>query len=259
MKVTGDNKPSEKFTVEKQPKKPGYVLVRFFENAKEYSTTIDETKYSGWEYDEYHLELKDTGDIKADIEGNYDVFLNQAKMSESNNTDPNIDELNEKIQNVEKTTKEMESQIEQSTSMQNQLQVASMFFVKTNTTIPDDVALLMSDLFITWEEALNDGKKLENGVIINDGGQLYRVVQEGGVTPQEHQAPHDEGMLAVYRPIDTEHSGTQDDPIPFVEGMDTFNGKYYGYKGKIYLCKQDMTPCVWTPDTPGLWQWEEIK
>lgn len=76
------------------------------------------------------------------------------------------------------------------------------------------------------------------------------------MTPQAHQAPHDEGMLAIYRPIDQTHAGTLEDPIPFVYGMDTEEGKYYAYEGTTYLCRQTMTPCVWAPGTPGLWQWE---
>ena len=83
-----------------------------------------------------------------------------------------------------------------------------------------------------------------------------QVAAEAAVTPQAHQAPHDEGMLAIYRPIDQTHAGTLEDPIPFVYGMDTEEGKYYAYEGTTYLCRQTMTPCVWAPGTPGLWQWE---
>ena len=76
-----------------------------------------------------------------------------------------------------------------------------------------------------------------------------------------HQAPHDEGMLAVYRPIDREHAGTADDPIPWVYGMDCYAGKCYRYNGKVYQVAEggDMIPCTWPPDTPGMWQWEEVQ
>ena len=104
-----------------------------------------------------------------------------------------------------------------------------------------------------------DGEELPEGRVLNDGGQLYRVVQ--AVTPQAHQAPHDEGMLAVYRPIDREHAGTADDPIPWVYGMDCHAGKCYRYNGKVYQVAEggDMIPCTWPPDTPGMWQWEEVQ
>lgn len=135
-----------------------------------------------------------------------------------------------------------------------QMQAAVKLYVQAATDIPDEQALEMPDLFRTWEEVLAAGEQLEANTILNLDGQLYRVVQP--VTPQEGQRPDGEGMLAIYRPIDQTHAGTQEDPIPFVYGMDTEEGKYYAYEGTTYLCRQTMTPCVWAPGTPGLWQWE---
>lgn len=143
-----------------------------------------------------------------------------------------------------------------SAKMTGQMQVAAKLYVQTSTSITDAQALEMPDLFKTWEEALAAGAELAKDTIINDGGKLYRVVQP--VTPQEHQPPHAEGMLAVYRPIDQTHAGTKEDPIPWVYGMDTEQSKYYSYGGKTYLCKQTMLACVWAPGTPGLWQWSEV-
>lgn len=85
---------------------------------------------------------------------------------------------------------------------------------------------------------------------------MYRVVQ--AVTPQAHQEPGGEGMLAVYRPIDREHAGTLEDPIPWVYGMDCAAGLYYSHEGCMYLCKGDMKPCVWAPGSAGVWQWEPV-
>lgn len=137
-----------------------------------------------------------------------------------------------------------------------QMQAAVKLYVQAATDIPDEQALEMPDLFRTWEEVLAAGEQLEANTILNLDGQLYRVVQP--VTPQEHQRPDGEGMLAIYRPIDQTHAGTKEDPIPFVYGMDTEQGKYYSYNGKLYLCNQTMAPCVWAPGTPGLWQWAEV-
>lgn len=142
-------------------------------------------------------------------------------------------------------------------AMSTQLRTAARLYVQQAADIPDNTALEMPDLFKTWDEVLAAGVQLADNTIINDGGQLYRVVQ--AVTPQAHQAPHDEGMLAIYRPIDKQHVGTLEDPIPFVNGMDTEKDKYYSYNGKTYLCNLAMTPCVWAPDSPGLWQWTEVQ
>ena len=140
--------------------------------------------------------------------------------------------------------------------LSGQMEVAARRYVQAATDIDDSSALSMPDLFKTWAEVLAAGTELTKDTIINDGGVLYRVVQP--VTPQEHQPPHGEGMLAIYRPIDTAHAGTQEDPVPFVYGMDTEQGKYYSFEGKTYLCNLTMTPCVWTPGTPGVWQWSEV-
>lgn len=137
-----------------------------------------------------------------------------------------------------------------------QMQAAVKLYVQKATDIPDEQALEMPDLFYTWDEVLEAGELLEANTILNLGGQLYRVVQ--AVTPQAHQRLDSEGMLAIYRPIDETHAGTQEDPIPFVYGMDTEQGKYYSYNGKLYLCNLTMAPCVWPPDTAGLWQWTEV-
>jgi hypothetical protein len=143
--------------------------------------------------------------------------------------------------------------------LSGQLSAAAKLYVQAATDVPDETALEMPDLFKTWEEVLAAGQKVAQNAIINDGGTLYRVVAAGGVLPQEHQPPHGEGMLAVYRPIDTAHTGTQEDPIPWVYGMDCTEGLYYSYNATVYLCKANMTPCVWAPGTAGLWQWEAVE
>ena len=83
MRVRGDNAPSNAFTLEEQPKKPGFFLVRFYENAQEFSETRDGLTITGWEYDEYHLELADTGSLSDDVLANFDTLLAQAKAAET--------------------------------------------------------------------------------------------------------------------------------------------------------------------------------
>ena len=55
MKVRGDNAPANAFSLEEQPDKPGYCLVRFYENVAPFSETQGEltisgftTTYGGW-------------------------------------------------------------------------------------------------------------------------------------------------------------------------------------------------------------------
>ena len=144
-----------------------------------------------------------------------------------------------------------------STKMAGQMEVAAKVFVQAATDLDDAVALQMPGLFKSWDEVLEAGAALAANIVISCGDKLYRVVQ--AVTPISSQRPDSEGMLAVYRPIDQTHAGTLEDPIPYISGMDTVAEKYYSYNGKTYLCKLTMTPCVWAPDTEGLWQWEEVN
>ena len=139
----------------------------------------------------------------------------------------------------------------------------SIIFVRSMaaaaTTITDEVALSIPDLLRSWPELLAAGQPIQPGVCLTHNGQVYRMVQPSAVTPQAHQPPGGDGMLAVYRPIDREHAGTLADPIPWVYGMDCLEGKYYSCEGKRYLAKLDMLPCVWTPGAAGTSTvWEEV-
>ena len=120
--------------------------------------------------------------------------------------------------------------------------------------------LAKAELFPVWTA----GETYPQGRRIQHEGIVYEVVSSGGVTAQEHQPPSAEGMLAVYRPLSTDPetgetpTGTQDDPIPYLDGMDVVKDKYYSYNGKLYKANLNMPACVWPPDTKGLWQWTEI-
>ena len=101
MRVRGDVQPSNAFTVEEQPKKPGFCLVRFFENAQELSEEQGELTVSGWEYDEYHLEMADTGSLEEDVLNNYDALLEQAKAAEAEAEGGGSDDLEERVAAME--------------------------------------------------------------------------------------------------------------------------------------------------------------
>lgn len=101
MRVRGDVQPSNAFTLEEQPKKPGYYLVRFFENAQGFSEEKEGLTVSGWEYDEYHLEQADTGSLEEDVLNNYDALLEQAKAAEAENEDGGSEGLEARVDALE--------------------------------------------------------------------------------------------------------------------------------------------------------------
>lgn len=143
-------------------------------------------------------------------------------------------------------------------SPQEQAMTLARIMAASATGLSDTTALAIPDLLPTWAELLAADNKVDAGVCLVHDGQTYRVVQ--AVTPIESQPPDMEGMLAVYRPIEREHTGTMADPIPWVSGMDCKEGKYYRYEDKTYLCKGDMLPCVWEPGSAGTeGQWEAVN
>lgn len=68
------------------------------------------------------------------------------------------------------------------------------------------------------------------------GGKVHKCRQAH--TSQADWTPDKTPALWVV--IDTEHAGTQDDPIPAARGMEYEYGKYYldGEDGKVYLCER---------------------
>ena len=133
--------------------------------------------------------------------------------------------------------------------------------VQTASFTAAEFALLVkAELFPVWTA----GETYPRGRRIQHEGIVYEVVAADGVTAEAHQPPDGEGLLAVYRPLSTDPTtgetptGTQDDPIPYIGGMDVVKDKYYSYNGKLYKANLNMPACVWAPDTAGLWQWTEV-
>ena len=127
--------------------------------------------------------------------------------------------------------------------------VLKVFVQTSSTSFADEQALEFPVLFPVFPDGVNEDGKYVANQIIQDEGQIYRVVQE--VTPLLSQPPHGEGMLAIYRPVDIEHSGTTEDPIPWVYDIDVETNKYYSYEGKVYKAIQAQNPSIWYPGSEG--------
>lgn len=68
--------------MERQPDKPGFVRVRFYENVQAFSEQDGELTISGYEYDEYRIEVRDNGRVHDFVLQNFDRLLAQAKVEE---------------------------------------------------------------------------------------------------------------------------------------------------------------------------------
>ena len=124
--------------------------------------------------------------------------------------------------------------------------------------ISDEMILQSAEVidYPEWEDAHSYNTV---GEILKYNGRYYEVIaahtSNGVAYPVET-------TFAYYRLIELTHTGTIDDPIPYPETagivVNVENGKYYSYKGKIYLAKAEMPNCVYPPATPSLWQWDAV-
>lgn len=170
-------------------------------------------------------------------------------------------EVKKELQEVKKETQEVKAVGESTAAllaMSFKAQIVQDRAAGTDA-ISDEMILQSAEVidYPEWEDAHSYNTV---GEIIKYNERYYEII-----------APHTSNVVsypvettfAYYRLVELTHTGTIDDPIPYPETagivVHVENGKYYSYKGKIYLAKADMPNCVYPPDTPSLWQWEEVN
>jgi hypothetical protein len=123
-----------------------------------------------------------------------------------------------------------------------------------------DNMILQSAYVVDYPEYEDNHQYDFVGEILQYNGRYYEVVAKHLSNATAYPV---ETTFAYYRLVELTHAGTLDDPIPYPEQegilVNVESGKYYAYKGKVYLAKADMPGCVYPPDTPGMWQWEEAE
>ena len=68
---------------------------------------------------------------------------------------------------------------------------------------------------------------------------LYKTAQSN-FNFQGQWEPSTPGTESIFTRIDETHAGTQDDPIPYFNNMELFEGKYYTQDDVLYLCIRDF-------------------
>ena len=68
--------------VERHPQRPEIAIVRLFDNPTEYEQLQQEATVTGWEYEEYLLEVPYYDGLVADVNAAYEGWLAQAKAAE---------------------------------------------------------------------------------------------------------------------------------------------------------------------------------
>ena len=100
--------------------------------------------------------------------------------------------------------------------------------------LPAADALKHQNYYPEWgDENAPMGKEVDAGFRMRHGGTLYEVIQPHAL--QADWIPGT-GTESLYKVVQEEHDGTQDDPIPYAGNMELEEGKYYTQDGATYLC-----------------------
>lgn len=112
--------------------------------------------------------------------------------------------------------------------------------------IDEQTAVKHKENFKEWEEDTHYLVGNMRRALDAEGEEhLYKCKSEH--TSQKIYPPY--LAVAEWDVIDLEHAGTIEDPIPFVTGMEVFNGKYYTYEEVLYLCIRDSGQALY--NTPN--------
>lgn len=108
-------------------------------------------------------------------------------------------------------------------------------------SLTDNEALKVKDMYPEWSEFIN--KNLSKGMKVQYNDKLYKVRQDIAAV-LENQPPSID-TAALYEEINETHTGTLEDPIPYNNNMELFEGKYYSQDGVTYLCTRNTDIAVY--------------
>ena len=109
--------------------------------------------------------------------------------------------------------------------------------------LTDAQALAVQSLYPAWETFI--GKTLLEGYRVLYGGKLWNVRQE--VAAVLANQPPSIDTAALYEEVNEANAGTREDPIPYNNNMELFEGKYYTQEGAVYLCTRGTGQAVYNP------------
>ena len=103
--------------------------------------------------------------------------------------------------------------------------------------LTDEQALTCKLIYQQWSNLI--GTTARPGQRFLHGETLYKVRDDASAHTFSREWEPGVTTAALYTAIDEAHSGTIDDPIPWVQPMELYAGKYYTEGGKLYSCWRD--------------------
>lgn len=123
-------------------------------------------------------------------------------------------------------------------------QVLNLMTMQINSMdLTDEQSLQFKNLYPKWESFI--GKSLEQNYKVLYNDKLCKVRQKIN-TVLENQAPSI-ATAALYEEINETAAGTQEDPIPYSNNMELFEGKFYSQDGITYKCTRNTEQAVYNP------------
>lgn len=108
----------------------------------------------------------------------------------------------------------------------------------------DELSYKFKNLYPKWSEFI--GEKLSANFKIQHLEKLYKTLQEIPVVlDQEGYRPGEVGSEALYEEVNEKNKGTLQDPIPYNNNMELFEGKYYSQNGVTYKCTRNTEQAVY--------------
>lgn len=121
-------------------------------------------------------------------------------------------------------------------------QMIGLFAASINKMeLTDEESLKFKGLYPEWNKFV--GKSLEAGFKVLYEGKLYKVKQ--AITTVLENQPPSVDTAALYEEINEANAGTLEDPIPYNNNMELFEGKYYSQNGVIYKCTRNTEQAVY--------------
>lgn len=103
--------------------------------------------------------------------------------------------------------------------------------------LADAQALTCKLIYRQWADLI--GTTARPGQRLLYGETLYKVRDDASAHTFSREWEPGVTTAALYTAIDEAHSGTIDDPIPWVQPMELYAGKHYTEGGKLYACWRD--------------------
>lgn len=106
---------------------------------------------------------------------------------------------------------------------------------QASQSLEDTVALTAVELFPKWKDLVEKAEKVTKGFRFQYDGKLYRTEQPEYIFVETY-IPGTVGTESLFSKVDETHTGTIDDPIPYENNMEIYEGLYYSQNGMTYLC-----------------------